>query len=116
MVGKFFHDQRIATGALGSDKAPYIRARAMALNGRTVRQALDSVYVDGKGRTVKYKLGDLRYDVKRGFLVLATDEDAAIARLAEQPPQDRDYHCGWGGAWTSSTSPTTMRTHNPLQR
>ena len=67
------------------------------LNGKTVKQALQSCFTDGKGRVRQYKLADLRYDAKKGFINVNADVDAAIARLAANPRAAQDYDYGWEG-------------------
>jgi hypothetical protein len=64
----------------GSKRAEkYIYDRAVERDGVTVQEALDSKYVNKNGLRVPYKLSDLRYDLKRGWLaidVYADDADA----------------------------------------
>lgn len=52
---------------------PYIAKRAKQLAGRTVEQVLTTgKFVDADGQSRKYRVADLRYDLRRRFLSLAS--------------------------------------------
>jgi len=54
-----------------STPSPYIKQRCDQLVGKTVKEALEKFqYKDASGETKKYKMADLRYDVKGNNIVL----------------------------------------------
>jgi len=100
MAGEFYVNQHITTANTTSIKAEYIRSRVTLIAGKTVGQALQMHFPDGKGKMKRYRLADLRYDARKGYIQVDADADAAIARLASTPPVDHDYDYGWEGDTT----------------
>ena len=47
----------------------YIQKRCKMVKGKTPQQAIQLMYVDTKGNTVRYKPSDLNYDLNMKFLV-----------------------------------------------
>ena len=73
----------VAQRLLQSDRSKhaekYIYDHVVECDGVTVQEALDSKYVNKNSLCVLYKLLDLQYDLKRGWLAInmyADDADA----------------------------------------
>ena len=55
----------------------YIQKRCKMVKGKTPQQAIQLMYVDAKGNTVRYKPSDLTYDLNMKFLV-RTDSSNSV--------------------------------------
>jgi hypothetical protein len=55
-------------------KKDYINDRTRLVNGKRVREAVGTLVPNTKGEIVKYKFGDLKYDVQRGLLLVDGEE------------------------------------------
>jgi hypothetical protein len=72
-------------------KTDYINARVRLVHGKRVREAVGTLVPNTKGRTVKYKFGDLKYDVQRGLLLVGGEERPrpCTAPVAASRPKSR---------------------------
>jgi hypothetical protein len=91
-------DLLLTVSSLISQKE-YINARVRLVDGKRVREAVGTLVPNTKEETVKYKFGDLKYDVQRGFLLVGgkqrprpcTAPDAASRPKPRLPSKTRDW-------------------------